>query len=156
MAIFPDDPTPDEASRALTSIEQMHRFGLNKGLHTRRAAATWSLWAAAVAAATVYDGPLATWSVAILLLTGFLALGLWRRNLVARVRAVHSTAEVLTIVVAVPLAMLGFGLFAAWAFGASWQWWIPPVSGAVAGLALFAVLELLRRSTQRKVTGRLS
>lgn len=154
MAIFPDDPTPDEATRALTSIERMKQFGLSKGLYSRWFAAAVSSWSAAMAVATVYDGPLATWSVATLLIAGLMALGAWRHRVVARVRAVHGTAEALAIVVAAPLVMLGLGLFAAQAFDASRQWWIPSASGAVAGLVLFTVLELLRHSTRRRVTGR--
>lgn len=148
-------PTPHEAAAALDSITQMTQLALRRGIYSRWFAAAVSVWVGAVAAATAYDGPAATGSIAALVVGGTLGLALWRHRSVARVRDVHGAVGTVTAVAAIG-ALLAIGLLGARAFEVSELSWAPLASGGVVATVLFIALEIFRRTTQAKLTARLA
>jgi hypothetical protein len=143
-------PTPQEAATALDSIARMKRVALNHGLRPRWFAGLFSLWVGAMTIAKAYDGPAVDGGIAALLVGGVLGLALWRRRIVARVRAVHSAvgnvAAVAMIVGVLVILVVGDR-----AFESHDVWWAPMATGGAVAAMLFVAFELARRKTQAKV-----
>lgn len=148
-----DGPTPQEAARALDSIGNMTLVALERGLHSRWFALSMSLWVGATTVAKAYDGPAANVGIAALLLGGWLGLAMWRRRIVARVRAVHgvvgTVAVVAMLVVLLTVLMLGDRAFEA--YGVSWA---PFATGGAVAAILFTAFEVERRSSRAKLMAR--
>jgi hypothetical protein len=150
MADRMERPTPQEAAAALDSIGDMTRVALKRSSHSRWFAVSMSLWVGAMTVAKYYNGPAADGGTAVLLVGGILALALWRRRIVARVRAVHGVVGAFTagtMIVGV-LVILVLGDRAFEVYGPSWA---PVATGGVAAAVLFIAFEVLRRATRATV-----
>ena len=112
-----------------------------------------SLWVGATTVAKAYNGPLADFAIAALVGGGLLGLALWRRRIVARVRAVHSAVGTVAAVamIVVVLAILIVGDRAFEAYGALWA---PIVTGGAVAAVLFMAFEVERRATGAKLAAR--
>ncbi len=146
-------PTPQEAAAALDSIGDMTRAALKRGLRSRWFAVSMSLWVGATTVAKAYNGPVADAAIAALVVGGFLGMALWRRRIVARVRAVHGAVGTVAVVamIVVVLAILIVGDRAFQVYGASWA---PVVTGGVVAAVLFMAFEVERRATGAKLAAR--
>ena len=144
-------PTPQEATAALDSIENMTEVALERGLRPRWFAVSMSLWVGATTVAKAYDGPAADIVIAALFVAGLLGLALWHRRIVARVRAVHgvvgTVAAVAMIVGVLVILMVGDRAFEV--YGVSWA---PFATGGVVAAVLFVAFEVARRATRAKLT----
>ena len=148
-------PTPQEAAAALDSIGDMTRVALDRGLRSRWLAGSLSLWVGATTVAKAYNGPVADAAIATLVVGGILGIALWRRRIVARVRAVHGavgTVAAVAMIVAV-LAILVVGDLAFEAYAVSWA---PIVTGGVVAAVLFMAFEVERRATRAKLASRIA
>lgn len=143
-------PTPQEAAAALDSIGDMTRVALKRGLRSRWFAVSMSLWVGATTVAKAYNGPAADAVIAALVVGGFLGLALWRRRIVARVRAVHgavgTVAAVATIVAVLAILIVGDRAFEVYDVS-----WAPIATGVVVAAVLFMAFEVERRSTRAKL-----
>jgi hypothetical protein len=146
-------PSPDEAAAALASIERLSHVALTRGLHSRWFALAASLWVGAMAVATAYDGGAASGAIGALIAGGAVAIGVWRRRVVATVRSLHGVAGAITVL-AVAGALLLIGLFGARAFEAYRLPWLPIASGGVVAAFVFVALEVLRRVTHARAAAR--
>ncbi len=148
-------PTPQEAAAALDSIGDMTRVALARGLRSRWLAVSMSLWVGATTVAKAYNGPVADVAIATLVVGGVLGLALWRRRIVARVRAVHGAVGTV-VTVAMLVAVLATLMVGDRAFEAYDVSWAPIATGAVVAAVLFMAFEAERRSTRAKLASRLA
>jgi hypothetical protein len=144
-----EQPTPLEAAAALTSIAEMQQVALNCGLPSRWFAVSLSCWVGAMTVAKAYNGPAVDAAIAALLAGGLLAIALWRRRLVARLRAVYSligTVGAVAMFTGV-LVILAVGDRAFEVHAVSWA---PFATGGAVAAVLFVAFELERRSGAKR------
>lgn len=142
-------PSPQEAAAALDSIGEMTRVALKRGLHSRGFAGVLSLWVGAMTWVKAYDGPAADATIVALLCACGLGMALWRRTIVARVRAVHgvigTVAAIATMVGVLVILALGDRAFEVYDLS-----WAPFATGGVVAAVLFVAFEVERRATRAK------
>jgi len=138
-------PTPLEAAAALASIADMKQVALNSGLPSRWFAVSISCWVGAMTVAKAYNGPAVDTGIAALLVGGLLGIGLWRRRLIARLRAVYSLIGTLGAV-ALFTGVLVILVVGDRAFEVHAVSWAPFATGGAVAAVLLMAFELERRS----------